>query len=321
MQEQFYIMIMGERGQTMRYPCTKKKVYIVSAIALTLLTFLVVCTTFTVTLFIQNREIGRQLADLEYRVQHSDTIISSYKDEADREKLELSLEVANLRLDNANQELAHRDERNRLLSTAVSELNERSEIMATIFDTIGIKVPKKKVDGENGSGGPYIPAKSEIHDNLLFKADAYLDAIRTLPLGRPVEGQITSSFGKRVDPVNNRKSFHEGVDFRGTIGDKIFATGDGVVKRAFKNGSFGNYVEIDHKNGYITAYAHLQNYTVAKGDKVKRGQLIGQVGNTGRSTGPHLHYEIRYKKKPVNPADFMQVAELLDKATANAEKR
>lgn len=314
MNEQLYIMVMGERGKTVRIPCTKKKIIISSAVAVTLLLFLITCTAFSISLFVKNREITQQIADLKYRMRHSDEIIAEHQRTADMEKMELSLEVANLKLDNANQAAAHKQEKEQLLSTAVSDLNEKSEIIETIFSNIGVKVdnPPKKKGGEN-SGGPFIPAKPGQHDELIFKADAYLDTIRFIPLGRPVTGAVTSRFGKRVDPLNKKKAVHEGVDFRGKRGEKIYATADGVVKRAFKNGSFGNYVEIDHRNGYMTAYAHLQNYTVNKGDRVSRGQLIGQVGNTGRSTGPHLHYEIRYKKEPVNPSKYMQVAKLLEK--------
>lgn len=322
MNEQLYIMVMGERGKTVRIPCTKKKILISSAAASLLLIFLITCTGFSISLFSKNREINKQLADLQYRMQHSDEIIAEYQRIADKEKLELSLEVANLKLDNANQKAAHKEEKEQLLSTAVSELNERSEIIETIISNIGAKVnsnPKSK--NSTNSGGPFIPAQSGDHDKLIFQTDTYLDTIRYLPLGRPVDGSVTSRFGKRSDPFNKKKAIHEGVDFRGKRGEKIYATADGIVKRAFKNGSFGNYVEIDHQNGYITAYAHMQNYTVNKGDRVSRGQLIGQVGNTGRSTGPHLHYEIRYKKNPVNPSKYMQVAKLLQKKSADAEKK
>jgi murein DD-endopeptidase MepM/ murein hydrolase activator NlpD len=322
MNEQLYIMVMGEHGKTVQIPCSKKKILISSAVACLLLIFLIICTGFSISLFSQNREISIQLADLQYRMQHSDEIIAEYQRIADKEKLELSLEVANLKLDNANQEMAHKEEKEQLLSTAVSELNERSEIIETIISNIGAKVSDNSSSKKgSNSGGPFIPAQAGDHDKLIFQTDTYLDTIRFLPLGRPVEGPVTSRFGKRSDPLNKKNAFHEGVDFRGKRGERIYATADGVVKRACKNGSFGNYVEIDHRNGYTTAYAHMQNYIVKEGERVSRGQLIGQIGNSGRSTGPHLHYEIRYKKKPVNPSKYMQVAKLLKKKSANAEKK
>ena len=88
------------------------------------------------------------------------------------------------------------------------------------------------------------------------------------------------------------------------VGKKVIATADGTVRSSRYYGSFGNYIEIDHGNGYITAYGHLSNRSVKVGDKVNRGQKIGEVGNTGRSTAPHLHYEVQYKNKAVDPSPF-----------------
>ena len=88
------------------------------------------------------------------------------------------------------------------------------------------------------------------------------------------------------------------------------------MTKAFKNGGYGNYVEIDHGNGYRTVYAHLQNYLVKQGEHIEQGQVIGQVGDTGRSTGTHLHYEIRMGKKPINPSKFMKVADITQTAKA-----
>jgi len=132
-----------------------------------------------------------------------------------------------------------------------------------------------------------------------------------LPLGRPVPGDVTSRFGHRTDPINGKKGFHSGVDIRGRYGQKIMATADGIVTKSFINGSYGHYVEISHGNGYTTKFAHMKKRLVKRGEKVKRGQTIGTVGSSGRSTGPHLHYEICLNKKPLNPAKFMQVDKLV----------
>lgn len=314
MNEKLHIIITADHGKTLRIPCSKKKLTVYGAIAGSLALFLVITSLFSISLFTRNRTMGKELADLQYTAENSEAIIAEYQRKADEELLQLNLELASLKLESANQLAAYKEEKESKLNEAVSELEIRSQQIENLMANLGLKTQasiKKIKRNDANKGGPFIPDQEESHRDLIEKTDHYLKKIRTLPLGRPVTGPITSRFGKRSDPVNKKKSFHEGIDFRGKRGEKIFATADGVVKKAFKNGSYGNYVEIDHGNGYLTAFAHMQNYTVSKGEKVKRGQLIGQVGNTGRSTGPHLHYEVLLDKKPVNPLKFMQVAKLI----------
>jgi murein DD-endopeptidase MepM/ murein hydrolase activator NlpD len=120
----------------------------------------------------------------------------------------------------------------------------------------------------------------------------------------PVDKAVmTSSYGKRRHPVLGYTRMHKGVDFRAYTGTPIMAAGDGVIERASRYGSFGNYVRIRHNGSYKTAYAHLSKYGrgVKKGARVKQGQVIGYSGATGRVTGAHLHYEVYYNGKQVNP--------------------
>lgn len=113
---------------------------------------------------------------------------------------------------------------------------------------------------------------------------------------------LTSSFGYRTDPFNKRRTAHHGIDLAGRYGIKIHATGNGVVEKAeFNKYGYGREVIIDHGFGYKTIYAHLQDIEVQKGDQVKRGYVVGTLGSTGRSTGPHLHYEVRLNRKAINP--------------------
>ncbi len=196
------------------------------------------------------------------------------------------------------------------MSNAVNELTERSDLIEKIVGSIGIKLPKEtRSDGKN-SGGPFIADGSLQQDELIHKADRYIKTISLLPFGRPVKGRVTSSYGKRRDPLNKKSAFHPGVDLRGKRGEEVKCTADGVVKKAFKNGGYGKFVMIDHGNGYTTSFAHMQKYLVRRGDRVKRGQVIGLVGNTGRSTGPHLHYEVALDGKTINPYNFMKIAKL-----------
>lgn len=122
----------------------------------------------------------------------------------------------------------------------------------------------------------------------------------------PVVGRITSSFGEREDPFNGEGSFHTGIDIATSYGDAVRATADGVVvKASFANG-YGREVMIDHGNGIQTLYGHLSGFAVTEGQQVKRGQVIGYVGTSGRSTGPHLHYEVRVRDTPVNPHKYLR---------------
>ena len=121
--------------------------------------------------------------------------------------------------------------------------------------------------------------------------------------------RLSSSFGYRVDPVYGRSARHTGVDFALDSGNPIYSTGDGVVESVkFEFFGYGNHVVIDHGFGYKTRYAHLRNIGVVEGMKVKRGECIGESGNSGKSTGPHLHYEVIYKGSPVNPSNYYDLS-------------
>ena len=115
---------------------------------------------------------------------------------------------------------------------------------------------------------------------------------------------MSSGYGYRVDPIYGASKFHEGLDFAASKGTDVFATGDGKVTVAGREAGYGNCVDIDHGYNYLTRYAHLSEILVKPGEEVKRGQLIGKVGSTGKSTGPHLHYEVRFKDVPQNPVNY-----------------
>ena len=145
------------------------------------------------------------------------------------------------------------------------------------------------------------------YKEIEMKLESNLDYYLHFPAIYPVsvkEAKRTSRYGQRLDPFTKTRRFHEGDDFSGKIGVTVIATADGIVKNSRKYGSFGNYIEIDHGNGYVTAYGHLSKRKVKKGEKIVRGQKIGEIGNTGRSTAPHLHYEVQYKNKHTNPNKF-----------------
>ena len=129
---------------------------------------------------------------------------------------------------------------------------------------------------------------------------------RVMPSGRPVEdGWLSSRYGKRNDPFSGKQDFHNGLDFAGKKGSEVIVVGDGVVSWAGKKSGYGNMIEVNHGNGYTTRYGHNQSHTVKVGDAVKKGQQIALMGSTGRSTGPHVHFEVLHNGKKVNPSGFI----------------
>jgi len=123
----------------------------------------------------------------------------------------------------------------------------------------------------------------------------------------PVEGQVTGSFGERIDPFNGEGAFHSGVDIGSSYGHPIVAPADGVVTMTDTMGGYGKTIMISHGNGISTRYGHLSGFAVTTGQHVQRGDVIGYVGESGRSTGPHLHYEVRINDTPVNPYKYLRM--------------
>jgi murein DD-endopeptidase MepM/ murein hydrolase activator NlpD len=166
----------------------------------------------------------------------------------------------------------------------------------------------KGVGGGDGNG-----AESKLTDNEKYSAyDEYLDrllhAVAFTPMGYPKISSLTSYFGYRSDPFeSDHAEFHPGIDFKGERGDAAKCTADGRVVGAGWNGGYGNCVRIAHTNGFETLYGHLSRITVHIGQKVTAGEKIGEIGSTGRSTGNHLHYEVRKNGKPVNPISYLSL--------------
>jgi len=143
------------------------------------------------------------------------------------------------------------------------------------------------------------------YETIYNKVREDIGRISKIPSIRPVEGgYLNSGYGYRIDPIDNVRRFHQGQDITVPSGTPIYAPADGIVKRAYYVGGFGNHIKLDHGNGYTSLFAHLSKIKVKYGQKVKRGDIIGLSGNTGRSTAPHLHYEIHYYGSPQNPLDY-----------------
>lgn len=129
-------------------------------------------------------------------------------------------------------------------------------------------------------------------------------ALDHTPSIRPSAGYLSCSFGMRIDPFTGRREFHRGVDLAADIGTPVYAAADGAVSNVRRDVGLGKLIQIDHLHGYETVYAHLSKITVKRGQYVKRGDVIGAIGNTGYSTGPHLHYEVHYQGRAKNPFKY-----------------
>lgn len=152
----------------------------------------------------------------------------------------------------------------------------------------------------------YIQSRS--FDDVVEMCKQHDEMLRCIPAIQPVANKdlkrTASGYGRRIDPIYGTTRFHEGMDFAANPGTEVYATGDGTVVEVGWQTGYGNTILIDHGFGYVTRYAHLQAFRTQRGKKVVRGEVIGEVGNTGKSTGPHLHYEVHVKGQVVNPVNY-----------------
>jgi murein DD-endopeptidase MepM/ murein hydrolase activator NlpD len=192
-----------------------------------------------------------------------------------------------------------------MLNAALTDLKKKSQVIEAILASVGVNLEVH--ESAKGAGGPFTRLPRDSYQGLTLKVDKYLDTIQSVPLGPPVRGVITSRFGGRLDPINGEPAFHSGVDIRNNSGTKIVAPADGVVVANGYDNGHGNFITIDHGSRFQTSYLHLQKDFVKSGDPVARGQVIGLMGNSGRSTGSHLHYEVKYRNKLIDPVKFIQV--------------
>jgi murein DD-endopeptidase MepM/ murein hydrolase activator NlpD len=174
---------------------------------------------------------------------------------------------------------------------------------------------------EEGVGGPYEPVPASDNADPRFRElfatwrqlDQLQQGVAAIPSAFPLRNAVnfTSGFGVRSDPFRGRAAMHPGIDLAGPLGTPVYATADGVVDRSeWNNGGYGNLVEIDHGQGIQTRYGHLSQRIAQPGQRIHRGDLIGLMGSTGRSTGSHLHYEVRIDGRPVNPVPFLQASSM-----------
>jgi murein DD-endopeptidase MepM/ murein hydrolase activator NlpD len=227
------------------------------------------------------------------------------------------IEATLARLESALDRVEARQQSN--LTALEENYDARAKHIRRVLGDLGVDLGKLPLAQSRAMGGPFVPAKMT-PENATFErqllristARGHLDrltrALAAVPVRKPVPGEIdtTSGFGMRVDPFLHIPAMHTGLDFRGETGEAIRATAAGTVTHTGWSGGYGKMVEIDHGNGLSTRYGHLSSIDVEVGQSVRIGQVVGRMGSTGRSTGPHLHYETRIDGEAVDPQRFLR---------------
>ena len=199
-----------------------------------------------------------------------------------------------------------------------NRVGERAEKISAILEKLGHPVSSEKPDEMSDVGGPFVPLAAGADPDTFRSGVAVItaeierlaaakDHANQLPLAKPISNAaISSRFGKRIDPFLRQPALHTGVDFRSPKGSPVQSTAAGTIVSAKYNGGYGKMVEIDHGNGVTTRYSHLSRILVKAGDRVAKGDIVARVGSTGRSTGPHLHYEVRIDGNAIDPMRYIR---------------
>ena len=243
----------------------------------------------------------------------------------ERDDAHEDMEVAHAEVDRLEFEAELAAERNERIFTQIEEAVAMSlEPLDNMFRSAGMptdQIIDQVRRGYSGQGGPLMPitmsTRGQAPDPMSLRANEVLEgldqvnlhrmAAEQLPFAMPVQSSVrfTSGFGYRRDPINGGRRLHAGADFAGPVGTPLYAAGDGVVIFAGRQSGYGLMVKIQHPFGIETRYAHMSRIGVSQGQRVSRGDRIGDMGRTGRVTGSHLHYEVRQNGTPINPMNFI----------------
>jgi murein DD-endopeptidase MepM/ murein hydrolase activator NlpD len=309
--------ILGSRGDTLQKELTD-----VTARGASAEGRVTALTAKVASLEVDLKETNRRAGDIEEQTRQLTAALNTAIDQRNRlqnERARMAGTVGELR-----QKLASLQETQ---ADVVANLAERArdniEDMEKTVAMTGLKVEEllENIDRQSGEGGPFIPAPSaaagEGEQKLLASVASLGDQVdrweklqlilRTLPLTAPIDSYyISATFGTRADPFNGARAIHEGIDMVSKLKSEVLATAPGTVTFAGWKGGYGRLVEIDHGLGIVTRYGHLYSINVKVGDVVDYRQEIGKLGNSGRSSGPHVHFEVRYNGRPLDPMSFLK---------------
>lgn len=271
---------------------------------------LIIFITITITtyLFIHYFEESKKLA------LHNEQLISELNEEEQKSR-QLITEVGALK----EKELEVEQQLNMLydLESQVKETMEDLPVSVEPSGGMDITISEEEAKLIHEEASELTTKASKLiqrYENTLEVIRKTNEELQFIPTEWPVaKNKITSEFSLRKDPYTRVSSFHMGVDIRGNIGDPVFSAADGEVLRAEYFGGYGNLIVIKHSNKHTTWYAHLSSIDVDVGDHVKKGEIIGAVGSTGRSTGPHLHYEIFEDGEPIDPYTYLSIFDNINK--------
>lgn len=206
------------------------------------------------------------------------------------------------------------------IENRIAKLKELEDIITKAIDPKAITKESTQIVSRSADRDLFMPEVDETDikfvdellsaqekniDELFYNIQGKITALERIPNRMPTSGRLTSPFGERIHPVSKRVDFHSGIDLANDTGTNIYASASGIVLFSDVNGTYGNMIIISHGNGYSTVYAHLSKQLVKSGTQVKKGDLIGKMGNSGRSTGSHLHFEIRENGTPINPYNIL----------------
>lgn len=247
----------------------------------------IVATPTEANLKAENKKLKSQYGVMSARLENMLEVVDRMEDRDDNlyrvmmqlEPISDSQRLSGLEYENSYSQLSHLSD-----SRLVEQLNNRMNLL------------EKKIYSQ-------LQSFDQLQEALGNQQDRLAHVPSVLPINI-ADYTMSSGYGYRVDPIYGSSKFHEGLDFAASSGTDVYATGDGKVKVAGREAGYGNCIDIDHGYNYLTRYAHLSEILVKPGEEVKRGQLIGKVGSTGKSTGPHLHYEVRFKDVPQNPVNY-----------------
>lgn len=271
----------------------------------------------------QLADTDRRAGDIAEQARQLTVALNAAVDQRNRlqsDRAKLSGTIGDLR----NQLIALQESQANFVSNLAERARGNVDIMEKTVEMTGLDVEKLLAEvaaQRPGQGGPYIPASLDSADaggQKLMASVASLGGeverwerlqliLRSLPLTAPIDSYyISSAFGTRLDPFNGARAMHEGIDMVGKLRSEVLATAPGTVIFAGWKGGYGRVVEIDHGLGIKTRYAHLHSIEVKAGDLVDYRQMIGKLGSSGRSSGPHVHFEVRYQDKPLDPMGFLK---------------
>lgn len=223
------------------------------------------------------------------------------------EKSQLQQQVVDLQ-NATSEEVERKISALRKSEQSITQLQKYLNDRGVKINPVNFEAPAGKPN--DAAGGPEMPLFQEVPYTGSYANDVIrlLKAAQQVPMGRPHYGELSSRFGIRANPFSGRGSeAHMGLDFRANVGDPIYSTADGIVVFAGTQNGYGNLVQIRHGYGYTTHYGHLSAIKVKSGEHISAGDIIALAGSTGRSTGPHLHYEVRRNNQPIDPEAFLSI--------------